>query len=86
MLAIPSNFLTVDSEVPAAICEQCGEEREREIVNIHWRVIGSRKIALLLTRRIYVFSFDPMARPDKTGRRISKKRNQEDTASAIKRG
>jgi hypothetical protein len=37
MLAIPSNFLICDLDAPAEFCEKCGEELEREFVNVHVR-------------------------------------------------
>ena len=35
MLAIPSNFLICDLDAPAERCERCGEEFERDFVNVH---------------------------------------------------
>jgi len=35
MLAIPSNFLICDLDAPVEKCEQCGEELERDFVNVH---------------------------------------------------
>jgi SRSO17 transposase len=35
MLAIPSNFLIGDLDAPAVFCPDCGEELERDFVNVH---------------------------------------------------
>ena len=52
MLAIPSNFLICDLDAPVEKCEHCGEEIERDFVNVriwanavpakHWKTIKVR--------------------------------------------